>query len=803
MNILASYNWLKEYCKTDVSPEVFAQEISLRSMSVEHIDVVADRFTHIVVGEIKEITAHPNANKLRIAKTDIGDRVVEIVCGGSNLAIGQRVVVALPGARVRWHGEGELVELQETEIRGVKSIGMICAAAEVGFEKIAAGEREIWDITALTNAAPGTPLAKALDLDDIVFDIEITTNRPDCMGIFGLAREGAASVGARFEPHALWLANAAQKVLSAASGQGPKVTIVEPKLCSRYMAARVEGVRVSPSPWWLQKKLLLSGHRPVNNIVDITNLVLQEFGQPMHTFDASSVKDEIIVRKATKGEKLVALDGKTYELSTSTLVIADAEHPLAIAGVMGGQESGTTETTTDIIFEAAAFDGVSVRKTSRAFNLYSDSQLIFEKGLSPEALPAALAYAVDLATKLAGGKLVGVTDIYPTAEKVLRFPIRPAKICNRIGVEIPDATIEDLLTRLGFDIEKSGKKMTAIVPFWRSHDIEGEVDLTEEVARMYGYHLMPSVLPVAAPPTTPDDASLVWEMKLKRVLAGEGLTELFSYSFIDARDLERAGIAPIDAVRVWNPLSEELGYMRPSLIPSFLRDCAANASHTATAELFELSRIYLPRENDLPDERLSLVCGVYGVTDGEAAYRRVRAMLEAVTQATGTAYRLERETDALGWHPGRTANIFVRLGNEEINIGYIGQTSAARQEAFGLSRPVLFVSLDLERILARAKERRNYSPIPEYPASVRDISFVVSENIAHENIMIALTKGQYIRSIELVDVYRGDGVSVDKKSVTYTLTLGAPDHTLTSEEIETTVRGVIEALQVQCGAEVR
>ncbi|MEK9157377.1 MAG: phenylalanine--tRNA ligase subunit beta, partial [Patescibacteria group bacterium] len=249
MNILASYSWLKEYCKTDASPEVFAQEISLRAMSVEHIDIVAARFENIVVGEVKEIVAHPNANKLRIAKTSIGDRIVEIVCGGTNLAVGQRVVVALPGAKVRWHGEGDLIELKETEIRGVKSIGMICAAVEVGFEKIAAGDHDIWDITALTNAAAGTPLAKALDLDDIIFDIEITTNRPDAMGILGLAREGAASVEGTFAPHALWLAGAVQKVLGGV-GAGPKVTIEEPKLCSRYIAARVENVKVGPSPLW-------------------------------------------------------------------------------------------------------------------------------------------------------------------------------------------------------------------------------------------------------------------------------------------------------------------------------------------------------------------------------------------------------------------------------------------------------------------------------------------------------------------------------------------------------------------------
>lgn len=802
MNILASYSWLKEYCKTNASPEEFAAELSLKSMSVEHIDVLRERFSDMVVGEIKEIIAHPNANKLRIAKTDVGEQVVDIVCGGSNIAVSQKVVVALPGAKVRWHGEGDLIELKETEIRGVKSIGMICAAAEIGFEKLPAGEHEIWDITALTTAKAGASLVEALDLDDVVFDIEITTNRPDCMGMVGLAREGAAAVSADFSPHALFIADAAKKILTSAH-EGPKVTVAEPKLCTRYMAARIDGVKVGPSPWWLQKKLLLAGHRPINTIVDITNLVLHEFGQPMHAFDATKIEGEIVVRKAAKGEKITALDGRAYELPSTTLVIADSTRPAAIAGVMGGKESGTTEETTSVIFEAATFDGVSVRKTSRALNLYSDSQLIFEKGLSPEALPAALAYATQLAIELAGGKLVGVTDVYPKQEKVLRFPVYGKKIRARIGVEISDEVIEELLTRLGFGIEKTGKKMIAIVPFWRSHDIEEEVDFTEEVARMYGYHRMPTVLPAGAPPTTPNDISLTWEMRVKEKLAQEGLTELFGYSFVDAGDLERCGIAPVDALRVWNPLSEDLGYLRPSLLPSFLRDCALNAPHTPSAEVFEIARVYLPRVNELPDERIALVAGVYGVTDGEVAYRRVRAVLDAIMETAGLSYRLEREENDAGWHAGRTASILVRLGNEEVRLGIIGQISATRQSAFDLLRPVMCTVLDLERIIAHAKDKKHYVPVPEQQGAHRDISILVNEEIAYEDMVKVMEKAQYIREIGLADIYRGKGIPEGKKSVTYTLTLGASDRTLTSEEIDGVLRGVAEALQVRCGAELR
>jgi phenylalanyl-tRNA synthetase beta chain len=307
MNILASYKWLKEYVKTDLSAEEFARELSLKSMSVESIVHGRDKFNNMVVGVIKEVKAHPKADRLRITVVDVGSRTVEIVCGGSNLAVDQKVFVALPGSKVRWHGEGELVELAETEIRGVKSVGMICAPAEVGFDKIAVGEKEIWDLSAVTSSPAGTPIAEALDIDDTVFDIEITTNRPDCMGMIGLAREAAAAVEASFSQPNVTLPSA---------GAGIEVSLEAKKLCPRYLAATIKNAKVGPSPWWLQKKLLLAGHRPINNIVDITNFVLHEYGQPLHAFDAAKVQGKIVVRPAKAGESLKALDGKDYKITS-------------------------------------------------------------------------------------------------------------------------------------------------------------------------------------------------------------------------------------------------------------------------------------------------------------------------------------------------------------------------------------------------------------------------------------------------------------------------------------------------------
>ena len=710
MNILASYNWIKEYLKTDLSAEDFARELSLRSMSVEKIDKLGEKFDKMVVGVIKEIKPHPNANKLQVTVTDIGGKTVEIVCGGVNIAVGQKVVVALPGSKVRWHGEGELIELSETEIRGVKSTGMICAAVEIGFDKIPAGDHEIWDISAITDTSAGTPIAQALKLDDTIFDIEITTNRPDCMGIIGLAREGAAAVNGEF------VLRDSEPPLPLPTSSTPSVTI-ESKLCPRYMAATVKGVKVGPSPWWLQEKLLMAGHRPINNIVDITNYVLHEFGQPLHAFDADKIRGgQIVVRDAKKGEMLKALDGKEYKLSKKNLVIADAEGPMAVAGVMGGLDSGTTEETTSVVFEAATFDAVSVRRTARDLNLYSDSQLVFEKGLSTEALPAALARAVELAEQIAGGSLEGITDVKRTEYKPQKYSTTTKKIRERIGVNIPDEQIVLILQKLGFVLEVNGIKISATVPYWRDHDIEAEVDLTEEVARIYGYHLMPSVLPALVATGAKDDASITWESRLKRFLAASGYTEFFGLSLVDAKDLERYGISPDSAVKILNPLSEDLAYMRPSLVPSMLRSIERNQANVRHAHVFELSRVYIAGGKGgevgedgngtgqtlsagegsrasvtLPSEELRLIVAKYGFNDAEEAFMTLKGTLEALGRETGITFHLNRLSDSEKWHPSRSAQVFIDQGPERIEVGTFGQVAYAFTSAFGVEEPVFMI----------------------------------------------------------------------------------------------------------------
>lgn len=805
MNILANYNWIKEYLKTELSAEDFARELSLKSMSVESLDYLSKKFDGMVVGVVKEVKDHPDADKLKIAITDIGSKEVEIVCGGKNLASGMRVLVALPGSKVRWHGEGDLVELAETKIRGVKSFGMICAPSEVGFEKAPCPEGGIWDLGDLTSAEAGTSFVDALDLNDVLFDIEVTSNRVDSMSIIGLAREGAATVGGEFiyEPRSL------ADVVAGSSRQQEgretlplQVTVEDEDLCPRYMAVVIDGVKVGPSPAWLQKKILLSGHRPINNIVDITNFILHEYGQPMHAFDYEKLADnKIVVRRAKDGEKFTALDESEYELTDNNLIIADGKGAVAVAGVMGGLDSGAWNETTTIVFEAATFDHVSVRRTSRALNLYSDSQLLFEKGLSTESTEAALARAVELTLEIAGGKVASeVFDQRASEYKPLVFNMHPQKIRDRIGVDIQDSEIVDILTSLGFVLEKDGENYKVTVPAWRDHDIEGEVDFSEEVARIYGYHNLPAVLPTGAPPASQHEEPLFWESWLKNILVASGYSEFYGYSFVSASDLEKYDLDPKDAVEIFNPLTSDLTHMRTSLMPSLLKDIEMNQGQTPKGQVFELSRIYKKRENDLPNEISNLTIAHFGVQDVEKAFLAIKGVLELIAVKTGLDFALERVEDNIRWHATRSAKIKINGGD----VGMIGELALAYKDSYGIDKPVVVAELNIEKVIPMMKITRKYQPIPEYPAITRDLAIAVLENTAFFEIVQTIKEqSSIIEDISLVEIYRGMGVADDKKSLTLSIKLRSPEKTLSSEHADDVMSTVKKVLIEKFEAEIR
>ncbi|HAU66619.1 TPA: phenylalanine--tRNA ligase subunit beta [Candidatus Uhrbacteria bacterium] len=791
MNILISYNWMKEYLDTDLSPEEFAKQTTASGNSVEAIDRVAERFAQMVVGVVLEVKAHPNADKLRVAVVDIGTKHVEIVCGGENLSEGQKVVVALPGARVRWHGEGDLIELQETKIRGVESYGMICAASEVGFDKLPAGEKDIWDISLITNAQPGIPIAQALDLDDVIFDIEVTSNRPDCKSVIGQAREGAAVTQDPFT----WKTSKRKDISDDA---GFSVELQEPHLCPRYTAVVIEGVIVGPSPWWLQKRLLLAGHKPINNLVDITNYILHEYGQPLHTFDADMLEGQkIVIRRAHKGETFVALDKKTYELSSDMLVIADAKKPVAIAGVMGGLDTGTTQATTRVIIECAAFDPVSIRRTARALNLYSDSQLLFEKGLSTQALEPALLRAIELIKEVAGGEVVSkIFDESAQSYQPIVFPF-DEKAANRLmGIELPKKDQIAILKRLGFTVQKN----QVTVPYWRDHDIEASVDFVEEIARVYGYDQFPSQLPSGELPQAFSNQGLMWERRVKHLLAGAGLSESYSYSFVSQSQLEKYGIDVHTAVKLRNPLNSEQEYMRTSLVPSLLTSIEANQARIPQADVFELAPIYLAQIGAIPKQSLRLVIGSYSKEE-EGLFVHAKGILERIFGQTGIRqWSLVSGTDQTRWHAGRSAVIVV--GDK--HVGTIGQVSRAVEQAFGIDVVAVLIDLDFEALLSSFTLAKTYKSIPSFPSVKRDLAFLVQERTQWESISQAVHQtSQLLEVFELFDVYRGKEIEEGKKSLAVHLSFRSSERTLEAAEVDEEIEKIRQVLENMFGAIMR
>ncbi len=811
MNLLASYNWIREYLKTDLTVEEFARRTTAAGNGVERMEDVAARFDHIVVGVIDSVEKHPNADKLRVCRVDIGTAAVQIVCGGTNLKKNQRVAVALPGSSVRWHGEGEPVVLQETEIRGQKSHGMICAPEELGFDLALEGERPIWDLTKLTRAEAGTPLADALGLNDVILDIEVTGNRPDGMSIVGQAREGFAAVGGKFT----WK----PKRLPAVPADVPTlpVTVDAPELAPKYEAVVLDHVKVGPSPWWLQRALLLAGHAPINNVVDVTNYVLLELGHPLHAFDAGALAGAgIFVRRARAGESIEALDGKTHALTPDMLVIADRDKPAAIAGVIGGRASGTTAATTRVVLESAVFDPVSIRRTARALNLQTDASSLFEKGLSAQAAGPALARAVELLRTVAGARVASqVSSIETKPYQTPAFPFDPQKASALIGVEIPAKEQVALLKRLGFalapatpsdsPLEKGrGRVYRCTVPYWRDHDIEGPRDFVEEIARLYGYAHIPSTLPCSTAAAAPADPLIGWERRTKEILAGAGLTESYNSSFVSARQLERYGLSTDLAVKIDNPLSADQEFMRPSLVPSLLTVVEANQRRQPRLDLFELAPAYEPSKDELPAQTLRLAMAFAGV-DGDVGFRRAKGALERLAAALGIrTLRMERlasGTDDPRWHRMRSAAVWI---GEHEHVGMIGQVSRATAAAFGLEQPAFLVDASFDRLVRHASSSTAYRPIPAFPESKRDLAFVVDRKIEYARVEQALREASpLLHEVALFDVYEGEGVPAGQKSLALHLVFRAADRTLSSDDVETEMRKLRDVLASRFHAMMR
>lgn len=779
-----SFEWLSEYLKTTLSAPMLAEQLTLTGTEVEDISMFKPVDPLVIVGEIKTIVKHPHADRLQVAKVDLGrGRMFDIVCGAPNIKPGQKVPVAQVGAKLP-NG----LTIEAAVIRGFKSLGMICAPDELGF-----GEDHSGVLVLDPESIVGMPLNQALGTGDAVMHFALTPNRADCFSVIGLAREAAAVSGGTLKLPTLHLKETGQPIAKKV-----KVTVREPKKCIRYSARYITDVKIGPSPLWLKNRLTKAGLNSINNVVDITNYVMLETGQPLHAFDASLVANQsIIVRLAKKGEKLMTLDGVSRTLDAATLVIADSKKALAIAGVMGGQHSGISATTNAVILESAIFDQVTTRQASQRYGLRSESSHRFEKGVDPAMTTWALDRAAQLIAELAGGTVAnGMVEVAAKTTKTTPVTLSLEQLNLMLSTSLTTTKVAALLERSGCTVATTKETITATAPTWR-HDLQSVEDYTEEVARLYGYNrLKPTRLQFTAAPTGLSPQRLM-ERELKDYLAGKGLIEVMTYSYYGDSERALLGSAAIKHTEISNPLSQEQKYLRVSLVPRLFQILQKQTEDFVG--IFEVGTVFRPGAARQPEEHKMLGLG-YIIREGRATapaeerlqYRWLKSVVESITGyflLTGITYAVKPRQ---GW----LVSIEIRQGKELLGELFI--TRMAKQP----KRLYAFIELSYDR-LAKAQNKPTLVAQSKYPLIERDVAFWVSTEHQWQGIEKAINSiGAPLVRVSLFDVYV-DAEHPGKRSLAVRLTFQAPDRTLKDKEIDAAMQSVIKLLREQCGAKIR
>ena len=790
-----SYEWLCDLAGIrDVPVGQAAEVLTMAGWEVD--EVVPIDLSQLVVGRVLSQELHPGSRKpLWIHQVDLGDHVRQIVAGADNARPGTLVAVALPSTTVP---SGTTV--RDGKIAGVDARGMLCSEAELLIGPDEGG------IMLLDEGRPGQPLEELIP-SDAILEVEVTPNRPDCLGHLGLARELAAalgrSLGRDFMP-------------PFTGGVEPPgtdlvdVTIEAPELCRRYIGAPITGVRVGPSPLWLRRRLFLAGVRPISNVVDVTNYVALEYGQPLHAFDLAALGGRrIVVRRARPGERLLGLDGETRTLTPDMLVIADAERPVALAGIIGGQETAVTEGTADLLLEAANFDGVSVRATSRALKLRTEASVRFEKGISPELALAGARRAAMLLAEITGGRVhVGWADVYPRPQEPARVRFRPAQVDGLLGVHVPLQEMEAILKRLDFQVRiQDDGEWDVLSPVFRL-DVGIPEDVAEEVGRLHGYEKVPATLPGRRRSTwQPARPSLERRLDaLRQALAGAGFTEVVTPALTSGALLDRLEVGE-GAMRVINPVSDDQDTLRTTLVPSLLRVAAHNRNRGRPAvSVFEVARVYLRRPDApdaQPDERVRLAAvrsGLAGAEAGRRAFLELKGALERSLDALAPVEESYERDRATLFHPGRCAQVLV-CGRP---VGHLGELHPDTLEPFDLEGRVVALEIDLEPVLEIDLPRRS-RPLPRFPAVNRDLAVVVPEEVPAGELLRTIkgAGGELLESATAFDEYRGSQVPEGRKSIAFALTFRSRERTLTDAEVDRQLEAVREALRRQHGASFR
>ncbi len=808
-----SLKWLSQYVQINLLPSELAEKLTNVGLEVENIEYLSEKYNNFVIGRVLSVNKHPNADKLTVCEVDISSQTLNIVCGAPNVAKGQRVVVGLNGATIpknQHDPEAKPFILTKVKIRGVESDGMICSEYELDI-----GENRDGIHILGNDAQIGQPFAEYLGLNDIIFEVGITPNRPDCLSHIGIAREVAALLKKR-----LMLPSIKFKEDKALVSKNAKVIIKDTINCPRYSARVIKDLKIATSPKWLQNRLLSIGIRPINNVVDVTNYVLMETGHPLHAFDYDKLSHRtIIVRTASDGEYFTTLDGKGRELKENSLLICDAEKPIAIAGVMGGLNSEITESTQNILIESAYFNPSNIRRSSKYLGISTYASQRFERGADPNITIYALNRCTQMISEIAGGKILkGVIDIYPKKNRPSKIEIKLSQVNSILGTNLSSKDVINLLDRIGIRLKKILKKkdkkyiLTFEVPTFRP-DIEREVDIIEEVARLYGYDRIVTktsshIQLTSRPP------KIEFNDELRQLLVGRGFNEVITNSL---QSQEVASFTGENVVILKNPLSREMSAMRTSLIPSMLEIVRNNINYQEkNLNLFEIGKVYSLVDDSkistlvagyLEEERLILIkCGKadfpnWSVTERKTDIFDIKGVIEDILLKI-----LLDKYKFIPYHATKAlVDSAISIEIKSIEVGYLGKINNKILKKYNIEQDVFVAELSIDRLKQFIQPVKKFKPLPTYPSVIRDLAFVVdvSVTIAELQETIKLLSGHLVKSVEVFDFYTGNQIEKNKKSCAFTLQFLSELKTLTDEEVESVISKIVNGLNIKYGAVIR
>ena len=789
-------SWLSDYMDIDVTPKEYSDRLTMTGSKVEGWENMGESVQNVVAGKVLTCEPHPDSDHLHVCTVDAGTgEILQIICGAPNVKADIIVPVALAGAKLPGG-----IKIKKTKMRGVDSNGMLCSHEELGISEDILGYTPEYGILILPDDTEiGKDIRDIYGLNETVVEFEITSNRPDCFSIIGLARETAATFDRKFTIPEVKFSENSENIKDIIS-----VDVLDKDKCKRYCARMVKNVKIAPSPAWMQERLRACGVRPINNIVDITNYVLLEYGQPMHAFDLRDLADNrIIVRRAENGEVIKTLDEQDRKLTSDDLVIADGKRAVAVAGVMGGFNSEVKDDTTTVVFESATFDGVSVRLTAQRVGLRTEASSRYEKGLDYNNTVPAVERACQLVEELGCGENVGgMIDVMGNVTDMKTLPLRPDKINAFLGTDIPTEEMVKIFDAL--EIKTDLNKMTVTPPSFRP-DLEGEADIAEEVARFYGYDKIPVTLLSGEATCGKKTGRQKAQDSINEILTAQGMYEIYTYTFTSPSVFDKLNISADsdlrNTVKISNPLGEDTSVMRTTTIASMLDILARNYNYRNTsAKLFEIGKVFIPtEEGKLPDEPLKISMGMYG---GKVDFFDIKGICERLFAGLNVKnVKYTAVTDNPTFHPGRCAKISA--GGK--TLGIIGEIHPAVSRKYGIETPVYIGELDFENVFLNIKSNVKFKELPKYPAVTRDIAMLVDKTVPVSDIeeIVKKASGKTLESITLFDVYEGAQIPEGKKSVAYSAVYRAADRSLTGDEVQKVFDKVIKNLENQLGAQLR